>query len=153
MPRPQYFRAGALLCGAALLIASTLAAGPAAAREIVIGDKFFITTINDIYINLEEEYLDTKVTFEGSVVRGELDDPDLEGKEFVMVYRLGPGCCYNDAYAGMYLDYDGEMPPDDSWVRVSGYPYYYEHGGLTELFIKVDTLEKLPQAGKLTVAD
>ena len=89
-------------------------------REIVIKDKLFITTMNDIYTNLEEEYADDIITFEGNLQRGEFDDPEFEGKEFPFVYRLGPGCCYNDSYAGMYIDYDGEIPPDNTWVRVSG---------------------------------
>ena len=52
------------------------------AKEIVIGDKYFITTINDIYLNLDE-YKDVTVTFEGNLERGTFDDPDFDQtKEF-----------------------------------------------------------------------
>ncbi len=123
------------------------------AREIVIKDKLFITTINDIFTNLEEEYADDIITFEGNLQMGQFDDPEFEGKEFPFVYRLGPGCCYNDAYAGMYLDYDGQIPPDNTWVRVSGHVVYFEHNGFTELFMQVDKLTVLDKPGMLTVKD
>lgn len=72
------------------------------AKEIVIGDKYFITTINDIYLNLDE-YREITVTFEGNLERGTFDDPDFDQKkEFPFVYRYGPGCCFNDVLAGMY---------------------------------------------------
>ena len=74
------------------------------AKEIVIHDKLFIATMNDIYTNLDD-YGDILVTFEGNLVRGSFDDPEFEGTEYPFVYRLGPGCCYNDLYAGMYLEY------------------------------------------------
>jgi len=122
-------------------------------KEIVIRDKLFITTINDIYTNLEEEYQDTRITFEGNLQMGQFDDPEFEGKEFPFVYRLGPGCCYNDTFAGMYLDYDGKLPEDNTWVRVSGYAVYFEHNGFTELFLKTDSLTVLDKKGQLTVKD
>lgn len=122
-------------------------------REIVIKDKLFITTMNDIYTNLEEEYADDIITFEGNLQRGEFDDPEFEGKEFPFVYRLGPGCCYNDSYAGMYIDYDGEIPPDNTWVRVSGHAVYFEHNGFTELFLKADSITVMDKPGMLTVKD
>ncbi len=135
---------------ALIMLCMTALAGE---REIVIGDKLFITTINDIYTNLEEEYENTRVTFEGNLEMGQFDDPEFEGKEFPFVYRLGPGCCFNDSFAGMYLDYDGDIPEDNTWVRVSGYPVYFEHNGFTELFLKADKVEKLDKQGMLTVKD
>lgn len=50
------------------------------AKEIVIGDKYFITTINDIYLNLDE-YREITVTFEGNLERGTFDDPDFDQKK------------------------------------------------------------------------
>ncbi len=135
-------------CCCLLLLSSSVDA-----REIFIRDKLFITTINDIYTNLEEEYADDIITFEGNLQMGQFDDPEFEGKEFPFVYRLGPGCCYNDAYAGMYLDYDGKIPPDNTWVRVSGHVVYFEHNGFTDLFMKVDKLTVLDKQGMLTVKD
>lgn len=122
------------------------------AKEIVIHDKLFIATLNDIYTNLDD-YGDILVTFEGNLVRGSFDDPDFAGTEYPFVYRLGPGCCYNDLYAGMYLEYDGNIPPDDTWVKVSGKPFYFEHNGFTELFLKVESLEIMEKQGSLEVKD
>lgn len=122
------------------------------AKEIVIHDKLFIATLNDIYTNLDD-YGDILVTFEGNLVRGSFDDPDFAGTEYPFVYRLGPGCCYNDLYAGMYLEYDGNIPPDDTWVKVSGKPFYFEHNGFTELFLKVESLEIMEKKGSLEVKD
>ena len=122
------------------------------AKEIVIHDKLFIATLNDIYTNLDD-YGDILVTFEGNLVRGSFDDPDFADTEYPFVYRLGPGCCYNDLYAGMYLEYDGNIPPDDTWVKVSGKPFYFEHNGFTELFLKVESLEIMEKKGSLEVKD
>lgn len=122
------------------------------AKEIVIHDKLFIATLNDIYTNLDD-YGDILVTFEGNLVRGSFDDPDFAGTEYPFVYRLGPGCCYNDLYAGMYLEYDGNIPPDDTWVKVCGKPFYFEHNGFTELFLKVESLEIMEKKGSLEVKD
>ena len=122
------------------------------AKEIVIHDKLFIATLNDIYTNIDD-YGDILVTFEGNLVRGSFDDPDFAGTEYPFVYRLGPGCCYNDLYAGMYLEYDGNIPPDDTWVKVSGKPFYFEHNGFTELFLKVESLEIMEKKGSLEVKD
>lgn len=122
------------------------------AKEIVIHDKLFVATLNDIYTNLDD-YGDILVTFEGNLVRGSFDDPDFAGTEYPFVYRLGPGCCYNDLYAGMYLEYDGNIPPDDTWVKVSGKPFYFEHNGFTELFLKVESLEIMEKKGSLEVKD
>ena len=94
-------------------------------REIVIKDKLFITTMNDIYTNLEEEYADDIITFEGNLQRGEFDDPEFEGKEFPFVYRLGP----------------------------SGHAVYFEHNGFTELFLKADSITVMDKPGMLTVKD
>lgn len=122
------------------------------AKEIVIHDKLFIATLNDIYTNLDD-YGDILVTFEGNLVRGSFDDPDFADTEYPFVYRLGPGCCYNDLYAGMYLEYDGNIPLDDTWVKVSGKPFYFEHNGFTELFLKVESLEIMEKKGSLEVKD
>lgn len=136
----------------AFLMLTLLFSGLCYARQIEIKDKLFIATMNDIYTNLDE-YGDITVTFEGNLVRGSFDDPDYEGIEYPFVYRLGPGCCYNDTFAGMYLEYDGQIPPDDSWVRVSGKPFYFEHNGFTELFLKADKVEVLEKRGQLEVKD
>ncbi len=137
----------------ALLMIAIFMSAPALSKEIVIGDKLFITTLNDIYINLEESYKDSIVTFEGRLERAMLGDAVPSDPLYAFVYREGPGCCYNDAYAGMYLDYKGKLPPDGSWVRVTGTPYYYEHGEYTDLFLKVSSLKLCPKEGKFTVKD
>ncbi|MGN0893686.1 MAG: hypothetical protein ACI4ND_01650 [Succinivibrio sp.] len=134
------------------LIAALLAF-TAAADELIVKDKLFITTLNDIYTNLEELYKNTTVTFSGELDFGRFDSPGLENEEFAFVYRLGPGCCYNDGYAGMYLEYDGELPEKGSWLEVSGIPFYFEHDGFTELFLRVSKLKVLDKKGSLYVKD
>ena len=108
-----------------------------------------------LFTNLNlDEYREITVTFEGNLERGTFDDPDFDQKkEFAFVYRYGPGCCFNDVLAGMYLDYDGYIPKDNSWVRVSGKPYYFDHNGFSELFLKVDKLTVLSKRGKIKVKD
>ncbi|MGN1281440.1 MAG: hypothetical protein ACI4UM_06005 [Succinivibrio sp.] len=121
----------------------------ALSKELVVRDKLFITTLNDIYTNLEELYRDTTVTFSGELDYGHFDSPGLEDEEFPFVYRLGPGCCYNDAYAGMYLEYEGELPEKGAWLEVTGTPFYFEHDGFSELFLRVSKLKVLRRQNSL----
>lgn len=135
-----------------ILSVLTLFSLTALPKEIVIGDKLFVATMNDIYTNLEEEYQNVTVTFEGNLIRENIDDPDYDDTLFPFVYRIGPGCCY-DIYAGMYLNYDGNVPEDDTWVKVSGKPYYLEHNGYTDIFLKVEKLEVMEKRGNIIVKD
>lgn len=65
-----------------------------------------------------------------------------------VVYRNGPGCCSNDAWAGFILRYDGELPKLNDWIRVTGTPVIEKtKEGYTNLYLQVSKLEVLDTRG------
>lgn len=127
---------------------------------LVIGEKLFLTQINDIYNNFSR-YDGKTIVVEGML--GNYTEWDNSMSNAV-VYRSGPGCCGNDGWGGFYLtdmtyktsddgngilyNYDktGEDIEIDDWIRVTGKPALYE-GKDTEgvshtyLFLDVEKLE------------
>lgn len=80
-----------------------------------IGEKLFITQINDIYYNFED-YKDKTIVVEGMFTY--LTNFKKEKKP--AVYRRGPGCCNNDGWGGFILELNQDPPKDNDWIRVSG---------------------------------
>lgn len=112
---------------------------------IEINEKVFITQINDIFFNFED-YKDKTIVVEGmySIFESEISDIKMP-----VVYRNGPGCCSNDAWAGFLLKYNGELPKENDWIRVTGKPEL-EHTkeGYTNLYLNVDKIKILKERGK-----
>lgn len=82
---------------------------------IEFNDKFFISQVNDIYMN-RGDYLGKKVRIEGNA--SEFTDPET-GKTLHAVLRTGPGCCAFDGVVG--FEYQAETyPKKDEWVKVEG---------------------------------
>lgn len=110
---------------------------------LVIGEKMFLTQIDDIYINFEN-YKDKTVVVEGMYTLffnqdGVRDTP--------AVYRRGPGCCGNDGWGGFLLKYDGEFPADNDWIRVTGTPELVENDYFQDLYLNVTNIEILEERG------
>lgn len=102
-----------------------------------IGEKMFITQINDIYYNFQD-YADKTIIVEGMYTMFASWDGE---SAYPGVYRLGPGCCGNDGWGGFMLYYDGELPQDNDWIRVTGTPELVEdEDGYTSLFLNVTSL-------------
>ena len=111
-----------------------------------ISEKMFITQINDIYFNFND-YRDKTIIVEGmyTVMQSWMD----ESINYPAVYRLGPGCCGNDGWAGFMLQYDGEYPSYDEWIRVTGKPFLKkEKDGSVNLYLDVLSLEVKKERGK-----
>lgn len=111
---------------------------------IFINEKVFITQINDIYLNFED-YKDKTVIVEGmySVFESTVSDAVAP-----VVYRNGPGCCNNDGWAGFLLKYDGKLPKENDWIKVTGTPFLdnTEHG-YTNLYLNVSNIEIMKERG------
>lgn len=126
-------------------------------NTIVIGEKLFLTQIDDIYNNYQR-YEDKTVVVEGML--GNFTEWD-DSFSNAVVFRNGPGCCGNDGWGGFFLPdmeakkegdsviycYKGEQDIElDDWIRVTGKPELYE-GTDTEgtkkyyLFLAVDKIE------------
>jgi uncharacterized membrane protein YcgQ (UPF0703/DUF1980 family) len=83
---------------------------------VEIKEKMFIAQISDVYINLKD-YTGKKIKYEG--IMGYARE-EKTGKPLYWVFRKTPGCCGNDGTAGLEVAWEGEYPPQDTWVEVVG---------------------------------
>lgn len=129
-------------------------------NTLVIGEKLFLTQINDIYNNFQR-YDGKTIVVEGMLGNYTEWDNSMQN---AVVFRNGPGCCGNDGWGGFYLsdmtpkakadgqgmlynyDKSGEDIEIDDWIKVTGKPALYE-GTDTEgtkhryLFLEVEKIE------------
>lgn len=126
-------------------------------NTIVIGEKLYLTQIDDIYNNFQR-YVDKTIVVEGML--GNFTEWD-DSFSNPVVFRNGPGCCGNDGWGGFFLSdmevkangesylysYKGEEDIElDDWIKVTGKPELYQ-GTDTEgtkkyyLFLAVDKIE------------
>jgi uncharacterized membrane protein YcgQ (UPF0703/DUF1980 family) len=82
---------------------------------VEIGDRMFITQVNDVYLNASD-YMGKTIKLEGIF---KCEDP----YNFVVRYGFG-GCCGADANVGFEVMWDKTSakayPDADSWVEVTG---------------------------------
>jgi len=113
-------------------------------NTLIIGEKMFLTQINDIFYNFDL-YKDKTIVVEGMYTLffnqdGIQDTP--------AVYRRGPGCCGNDGWGGFLLRYDGDYPEDNAWIKVTGTPELVENGHFKDLWLNVTSIEILEERGE-----
>ena len=104
---------------------------------VVIGEKFFLTQVSDIYIN-KAEYLGKTIQYEGIFLVYEQPDEKIQ-----MVIRYGPGCCGDDDMAGFEVIWEGDYPQPNDWVEVVGVLEKYDQ----HLRINASSLTVLPTRG------
>lgn len=116
--------------------------------EIVeITEDLFLTQVNDIYTNAGD-YLGRKIKYQGIFQTMPYEEGG-ETQEIIYVFRNSPGCCGNDGTAGFEVVWDGEMPPQDSWVEVEGtLKNLKDKDGSEYLQLKLDSLKILEERGK-----
>lgn len=114
---------------------------------IEIPEKFFITQINEIYVN-QKDYLGKTIKYEGIFDTYYWEEMD---QTYHYVIRYGPGCCGNDANAGFEVAWDGEYPEQNDWVEAVGVLEAYEEDGTEYLRLKLSSLNILPERGLETV--
>ena len=129
-----------------LLDADTLEAELTQSRTgdiLEIREKMFLTQIEDIFYNFDM-YKDKTIMVEGMFTLFY----DATGTQSIPgVYRLGPGCCGNDGWGGFLLNYEGELPEDDDWVKVTGTPELVIDGFYQDLYLNVISIEVLDERG------
>lgn len=116
---------------------------------MVIGEKFFVTQTNDIYINYRS-YLGKTIVYEGLFT----ESRDIWGRTSRFVIRYGPGCCGYDQNAGFEVVWDGEWPNPEDWVAVEGVLGVYEGSGTygwPHLYLYVTSMEVQSKRGQLYV--
>ncbi len=126
---------------------SSLEGGSSAAEDssqvLEIGEKMFLSQINDIYFNFDD-YKDKTIVVEG--MYSLLTSWD-GGETCPSVYRRGPGCCGNDGWGGFLLRYDGELPQENDWIRVVGTPKLEQDGFFSNLYLEVSSIELKTERG------
>lgn len=106
-----------------------------------IREKFFIQNVNDVYLN-KDKYIGKNIKIEG-LMKSDI----CQGKDCKMVLRYGPGCCFNDQYAGFQIYYDGPFPEDDEWIEVIGVVEPHELNNIDLVKIKVISIKVLEERG------
>lgn len=113
-----------------------------------ITEKLYVTSINDIYTNTED-YLGKVLRIEGMY-----SAQSFGSSVYHYVYRTGPGCCGNDgSMCGFEFIWDGEMPQENDWIRVTGVLEEYTEGTDKYLHIICSNLEYPEVRGAETVGN
>lgn len=83
---------------------------------LVIGDRFFITQIMDLFIN-SDQHLGRTIQYEGAFTSIYSQE---SGNYYHFVFRYTLGCCGSEPI-GLEVLLNGFEPlPDDTWVEVTG---------------------------------
>ncbi|MHC1750094.1 MAG: hypothetical protein AB9856_17630 [Cellulosilyticaceae bacterium] len=113
-------------------------------NTLIIGEKMFLTQINDIYFSFDQ-YKDKTIVVEGMY---SVFSSSNESKKASVVYRNGPGCCGNDGWGGFLLKYDGELPNENDWIKVTGTPELVIDGPYQDLYLNVSNIEVMKERGE-----
>jgi uncharacterized membrane protein YcgQ (UPF0703/DUF1980 family) len=128
--------------------ATTASAEKAGALEI--GEKLFLTQVNDVYLN-PDDYLGKTVLYEGVFIASDNNDA---GKTYRAVIRYGPGCCGIGVNSGFEVNWARETsdwPKPDDWVEVRGVLEEYEENGWRYLRVNLLSLTRKEARGQATV--
>ncbi|GHV42917.1 hypothetical protein FACS189490_12750 [Clostridia bacterium] len=109
---------------------------------VEVKEKMFLAQTNEIYLN-SEDYIGRTLKIEGMWLKEEYG-----GEAYCYVYRIGPGCCGADGFAGFMVHYDGDEPSADDWIEVVGTLEEYDVDGEPYLRIAADTLTVKDERGE-----
>jgi uncharacterized membrane protein YcgQ (UPF0703/DUF1980 family) len=112
----RFIIAMVVIAAAALFITVSCTNNKTENKGVVeIGEKMFITQVNDVYLNAKD-YIGKTIKLEGMF---KCEDP----YNFVVRYGFG-GCCGTDANVGFEVMWDktseSPYPAADSWVEATG---------------------------------
>ena len=116
------------------------------AKEIVIGEKQYLTKINYIYNNIDQ-FLESTIIIEGMYGQYTSWDGTFTSP---MVYRNGPAEHGDDQYGGFCLvNINESLYTLNSWIKVEGKPFMYDHtdteGEIQHfMFLNVEKIDVLP---------
>ncbi|MDR1952434.1 MAG: hypothetical protein LBQ37_02830 [Elusimicrobiota bacterium] len=114
------------------------------AKELVIGERFFVTQTNYVYQN-PKSYIGTEIKLEG--IFDKYDSYDGKSSQYY-VFRYGPGCCGNDGYVGFEVIWDKPYPKKDDWVEAQGTLEEYSVDRVKFLRLRLTSLKTLDKRGK-----
>lgn len=111
-------------------------------KEVIsIEEKIFLSQMTDVYMNTED-YIGRTISIEG-FMRGENWGDGIVG----MVMRNSPGCCGDDGETGLSYIWDGDVPKENDWLKVTGVLSSRFDQGDLYLVIEADDVEVLEERG------
>jgi len=111
---------------------------------LVIGERFFVAEITEIYLN-SDDYLGRVIQYKGLFRTAYWE---TRGIYFHYVSRRTYGCCGDDGIVGFEVYLDGVEPfPDNTWVEVIGVLEEFELSGGSYLRLVVTSIRELTERG------
>lgn len=131
-------------------VAATASAAADGKPDYVIRENFFVGMITDIFMNMSD-YEGKTLRYEGFVLP--ISEEDFgEGPEKFAVVRIATCCGPDDVPIGFACIWN-EIPPEDTWVRVTGVLRNRKlESGEEYPYLEVRELEKPAKRGKQKVA-
>jgi uncharacterized membrane protein YcgQ (UPF0703/DUF1980 family) len=115
---------------------------------IEIGDKLFISQVNDILYLNPEDYFEKTIKYEGIFKTSE---SYLRDEPYCFVVRYGPGCCGFDGTVGFEVAWANDKavpyPAVDSWVEATGVLRAYQEDLYEYLYLDLISLAVLDKRG------
>jgi len=115
---------------------------------VEIRERFFLTQMNDIFLN-HERYLGRTLRYEGVFFHFY-----SEGRLYGYVIRHTHGCCGPDGMVGFVaLMNDIEPPPANAWVEITGVlvKYEFETGTTPLLLLDAISITEMAERGRAFV--
>ena len=111
-------------------------------KEVVnIDEKVFLSQMTDIYMNTND-YIGRIISMEGYMHPGDTGDEIIGA-----VVRNSPGCCGDDGITGLSYIWDGDVPAENEWIKVSGVLSVRVEGEQIYLVIEADEVEVMEERG------
>jgi len=111
--------------------------------DIIIGDDFFVTQINELYANFDD--------YEGKIV--EIEGFKLISGDYTFIGRYGPGCCANDVFACLEYSYNGDLDIaiEKDWIKMIGKLTMGNDNGMEYIYLDALSVEIMQERGIDTV--
>jgi len=112
-------------------------------KEVIdIEEKIYLSQMTDIYMNTED-YIGRILSMEGYML------PDDTGDDIIgAVVRNTPGCCGDDGITGLSYIWDGEVPADNDWIKVTGVLSIRTEGEQVYLILEAQSVEIKTERGE-----
>lgn len=109
----------------------------------------FVKDMDEVFENLED-YEGKTLSYEGILIQ---TDEATKQHAVARVYDMDHGDHSHSIYVGLDVNYDGEWPKLNSWVKVEGTIERANAGGEDYPVLKVKEMTVTPEVGELTVVD
>lgn len=127
---------------------STTSINASMGDNIIIKDESFVTQLDEIFGDIDS-YVGKTITVEGKVQH----DEDGEGFLILRLYEVAHEDHSHQYDVGISAKYSGELPKEDSWVRVTGKIEKAYIVDRDEPVVNVETIEVLDTEGQYNVTN